>query len=152
MRSSFDSRRFGQIPAIFSQKMQNPARKCRIWQIFPDSDDFFQIPMTFFFQILMLSLFQRPARPNRCSPLPENRLDRFFRRVGSKTDLARLMDSPNSSSLDLMSYCPWAKKKTSFREIVEALFSSFLQFHSLYFGYACSVGDAPMDLGAHIGI
>ena len=48
----------------------------------------------------------------------------------------------NSSSSNLMSYYSWVKKKISFRETIGALFSSFFRFHSLYFGYACSVGDA----------
>ena len=81
------------------------------WLFFKKNFDAFFIPVTHSTQ----SMFT----------LTRNRLDRFFRRVGSKTDLARLVDSPNSSSLDLMSYCPWAKKKTNFRETVRALFSSF---------------------------
>ena len=49
----------------------------------------------------------------------------------------------NSSSSDLMSYSSWAKKKkTSFKETVGALFSSFFRFYTLYFGYICYVRDA----------
>ena len=130
--------------------MKNPARKCRIFQqIFPYFGDFF------FFKFWCFLYSSDPLDPTDVHPYPKPTRPIFPTgrvRVGSKTDLARLMDSSNSSSLDLMSYCSWAKKKTSFRETVGALFSSFFWFHSLYFGYACSVGDALMDLGAHIGI
>ena len=147
-----------------AKSQQFLAKKCRIQQENAESGKYFQILTTFsrfrwlfFFKFWCflyssdlldptdVHLYQKPTRPI----FPTGRV-----RVGSKTDLARLVDSPNSSSSDLMSYYSWEKKKkkTSFREIVEALFSSFFQFHSLYFGYACSVGDAPMDLGAHIGI
>ena len=35
-----------------------------------------------------------------------------------------------------------SKKKNGFREAVGAQFVSFFQFYSIYFNYACSVGDA----------
>ena len=38
------------------------------------------------------------------------------------------------------------KKKKGFREAVGAQFSSFFLFHSLYFSYACFVGDALRKL------
>ena len=89
--------------------MKNPARKWRIFQqIFPYSDDFF------FFKFWCFLYSSDPLDPTDVHPYPKPTRPIFPTgrvRVGSKTDLARLMDSPNSSSLDLMSYCSWAKKK-----------------------------------------
>ena len=65
VRSSLDSRRSGQTPAIFSEK------NCRIWRENVESGDLF------FFQIWMLSLFQRPTRPDQLSPLPKTNSTNF---------------------------------------------------------------------------
>ena len=87
--------------------MQNPASS-------PDSGDFF----FFFFQILMISLFRQLTQPERRSPSPEIDSTDFsdesspgssalhpmpadLVRVGSKTDSARLVDSPRYDGIQI---------------------------------------------------
>ena len=48
----------------------------------------------------------------------------------------------NSSTSGLENGCLLAKNFMSFKEAVGARFSSFLWFHSLYFGFTYSIGDA----------
>ena len=124
-----------------AKSQQFLAKKCRIQQENAESGKYFQIPMTFsrfrwlfFFKFWCflyssdlldptdVHLYPKPTRPI----FPTGRV-----RVGSKTDLARLVDSPNSSSSDLMSYYSWEKKKKKKKPILERLLKhSFPLFSS----------------------
>ena len=106
---------------FLARKMQKPARKCRIWQIFPESNEFSKFQQSFFFfffQILMLSLFRQPTQPEQRSPSPETNSTDFFDksspgssafhpmpadqvRVRSKTESARLVDSPRYDGIQI---------------------------------------------------
>ena len=101
--------------------MQNLANISRFRRLFPDSGDFFFSNFDAFFIPATCSTYQKPTRPI----FPTGRVQ-----VGSKTDLARLVDSPNSSSSDLMSYYSWEKKKKKKPVLERLLKHSFPLFSS----------------------
>ena len=48
----------------------------------------------------------------------------------------------NSSPSDLMNYCSWAKKNSSYRESIENSFYDVILYYRKYFIFIYIIGDA----------
>ena len=48
----------------------------------------------------------------------------------------------NSSPSDLMSYCSWAKKNSSYRESIGDSFYGVILYYREYFAFKYTIGDA----------